>query len=163
MSEKKQHIELADITGQDLYVVVKRDDVERLDLQSKIYLSEALEGIKQIRKRQQKPDNTYWIVNQDEPYADSVKALIFGLAPDKYRLHRAAATLIEMRRAIKLDLEDAKKKGDKLRELQAGVQLDNIREAYEVFGLLAKPYLNPRDVIADLAKDNTPRGEGEEG
>lgn len=162
MSEKNSPVKLADICGQDLYLVIKRDDIERLDLQHKVYVAKALEEIKQTRKRQGKAPNKYWVVNQDEPYADSVKALIFGLAPNTHLLHRAAATLIGLRRAAKLDLEDAKKKKDVLREIQAATQLADLREAIEVFEELARPYLKPESVIVD-ENHNTPAGEGEEG
>jgi hypothetical protein len=59
------------------YIVFKIDDINRyLDGKAKIEISAASAAIDSLRMVEGKPINEYFVINNDEPYADEVKAII---------------------------------------------------------------------------------------
>lgn len=56
-----------------MYVVMKEDDINRyLDEKAKIELAASKVAISQLRAVEGKKDNTYLVINTDEPYAEDV-------------------------------------------------------------------------------------------
>ncbi len=59
------------------HIVLKREDVEKLDLMDGTHLSAALRAVSNIRKLNGKvPNPSYIVVNRDEPYADTIMGII---------------------------------------------------------------------------------------
>lgn len=55
------------------YTVLKNDDIHRyLDEKEKIELVASTSAIQQLRAIEGKKENTYLVINTDEPYADEV-------------------------------------------------------------------------------------------
>ena len=64
---------MANLNGMKFkYVVVKKSDYFNADAIARTNLEFALESINQDRKRKGKKENTYLVINTDEPYADEV-------------------------------------------------------------------------------------------
>jgi len=62
----------------NIFIVIKRDDaLEYLDEAERLQLEHVLSQIAKGRKKDGKiSDHRYWVVNRDEPYADSIGELI---------------------------------------------------------------------------------------
>ena len=64
----------------NMYIVIKRDDAEKYLSQEEIHvLTNMLGKISDGRLDDNKyPNNTYYVCNTDEPYADAVHKVILG-------------------------------------------------------------------------------------
>lgn len=65
---------MANLEGmKEKFTVLKHDDINRyLDEKAKIELMASTIAIKQLRAIEGKKDNTYLVINTDEPYADEI-------------------------------------------------------------------------------------------
>ncbi|NOV01364.1 hypothetical protein [Paenibacillus planticolens] len=54
------------------FQVIKGTDIEQLSHYNKVTLGHIVERVGEIRKEKGKKDNTYLVINTDEPYADEV-------------------------------------------------------------------------------------------
>lgn len=60
------------------FLVLKWEDIDKyLTEEQKENLKDVVASIFMGRSDEGKPHNYYWVVNQDEPYADLVRDLIF--------------------------------------------------------------------------------------
>ena len=67
------------------HIVIKREDIFKYLTDNQIkYLDAVLNTIADGRKKDgKKPDNSYYICNTDEPYADDVLAVILNAESDE--------------------------------------------------------------------------------
>jgi hypothetical protein len=68
---------MTDFKRENKYLVLKWDDIEAaLTGQGLDMLGSICDAIVSYREREEKPDNSYVVVNEDEPYAEQVWELI---------------------------------------------------------------------------------------
>ena len=60
------------------YLVLKTNDIMHLSLTDRNIFQAILDEIEAVRASQGKTENTYVVINADEPYADKVWQLIEG-------------------------------------------------------------------------------------
>ncbi|WP_370225269.1 hypothetical protein [Cytobacillus sp.] len=69
---------MANLEGMKMkFTVLKNDDINRyLDEKAKIELSASTAAIQQLRAIEGKKENTYLVINTDEPYANEIIAIM---------------------------------------------------------------------------------------
>ena len=64
---------MANLNGMKFkYVVIKKSDIFNTDSVTRTQLECALDSINQDRQQKGKKENTYLVINTDEPYADEI-------------------------------------------------------------------------------------------
>lgn len=75
--QKRQELDKKFKNNKIKYIVIKVNDMlYSLDLDEIRLLDKILDKIKKYRSRYGKKSNKYWVVNQDERYANKVKRMI---------------------------------------------------------------------------------------
>lgn len=143
VSEKKLNIELEDICGQNKFLVFKWEDIHELGGEARESVDYLVRAVKDLRAKQKRnTDNSYWVVNQDEPYANITKACIFGIQPDHGQIVRALVKIKTLRKAADNARTVSKKNHDSMSEMSATQDieyLDEILLAYEAMMKLIEP------------------------